>query len=165
MSTNSCVIVKIKREDVGKSIKFDKAQLPDGVEIKPWTFADPMTGKVWNDESDKEKSEEIVIAGQYVGIYCHWDGYESGVGAALKEKFSDYDKALNLVAGGWCSSIDTDHIKHYANRKGEEWKNIKPIFAETVEEILKELGQEYDYLLDEDGWKCYTDETKEFEKY
>ena len=160
MSTNSCIIIKLRREDKGIPIKFDKALLPNGVEIKPWVYRDPETGNIWQDESAKEKSKTIIPTGKYIGIYCHWDGYETGVGHALKEKFSDYRKALNLLAGGWCSAISSDHIKHYANRKGEEWKVIKPVFGDTPQEIMRKVGQFYNYLLDENGWRCYKAEYK-----
>lgn len=46
MSTNSCVIIKLRREDKNSPIKFDKALLPNGVKIKPWVLRDPETGKI-----------------------------------------------------------------------------------------------------------------------
>ena len=168
MSTNSCVIIKLRREDIGKSIKFDKKKLPKGVKLESWVFKDSSTGKVWLDESANEKSKEVTLTGKYVAIYCHWDGYiENGVGEALKEKFSNYDEALNLLAGGWCSAIDNEIVKHYANRKREEWKDIKPVFGDSLTNILQKISQEYNYLLDENGWRCYKREYKKqmFLKY
>jgi hypothetical protein len=155
MSTNSCVIIKLRQEDIGKPIKFDKALLPDGVKIEDWVLKDPNTGNIWHDESTKEKSKTIIPTGKYIGIYCHWDGHKSSVGNALKTRFSNYIHALNLLAGGWCSAISKGSIKHYANRKGERWGIIQPVFGDTPQEIMKNIDFQYCYLLDEKGWRCY----------
>ena len=98
MSTNSTIIVKINRSDYNKVKKFSKKKLP--VPLDVWDE--------WGDEVGVEKSKPIKITGEYLAIYCHWDGDESGVGAALKSTFGTYDKILNLVLGGFCSVINTD---------------------------------------------------------
>jgi hypothetical protein len=143
MSTPSRIILKVRKEDVGRKIKFDPTKLP--IPLKEWIETDE-NGKVWLDQRGKDLCRVVTLKGGYIGIYCHWDGYETGVGHALKEKFSDYRKALNLLAGGWCSAISSDHIKHYANRKGEEWKVIKPVFGDTPQEIMRNVGNNYKSL-------------------
>ena len=143
MSTNSTIIVKVRKNDVGKEMKFSKDKLPCSLE--KWNG--------YNDEVDVEKSKHVKLS-EYIGIYCHWDGYESGVGAALKERFNDYDSILNLVLGGFCSSITSDSVRHYANRKGEEWKYIKPTTADSVEDVVSQIPNQYTYLYDEEnGWR------------
>ena len=145
MSTRSAVILRVHKEDLGKKVKFDESKLP--VRLQSWK-------EEWGDDSDKEKSKEITLSNKYIGIYCHWDGYLDGVGGALKKNFNDYDTILNLIAGGFCSAIWYDCIKHYANRKGEEWEYIAPIQGKTMKEIKKSLGDnEYNYVFD-DGWKA-----------
>lgn len=139
MSTRSNVIIKVKSEDIGKTIKFNAKKLPVKLES-------------WGDEKVRTKCKPVIIEKQYIGIYCHWDGYPSGVGKALVENFTDYDSVLNLVAGGDCSSINQDSVIHYANRDGEDWDFIKPVQSDEI----KVCGglTEYAYIFDEDGlWK------------
>lgn len=143
MSTNSCVIVKLRREDIGKEMKFDASKLPSNVSLESW-----------DGEEVKEMCEPIQLNGEYVGIYCHWDGYPSGVGAALEASFKSYDDVLNLILGGACSSINDDSIRHYSNRNGEEWKHIKPCVGNHAYEVVSKVGGyiEYSYLFDNDKW-------------
>lgn len=139
MSTRSNVIIKVKPEDIGKVIKFDAKKLPVRLES-------------WYGEKARTKCRPVTLKKQYVGIYCHWDGFPFGVGKALLENFTDYDSVLNLVAGGSCSSIDKDSVRHYANRNGEKWGFIKPIQSDEIE--VCGGWTEYAYIFDEDGsWK------------
>ena len=93
MSTRSCIIVKIKKEDLGKVMKFNES-LVRGLES-------------WEKNESKEGYfPEITLKYQYLSVYCHWDGYLEGVGAELKEHYNTYEKALNLVLGGSISSIN-----------------------------------------------------------
>lgn len=41
-------------------------------------------------------------------VYCHFDGYESGVGATLLKAYMDPDKVRALVALGGISSLDEE---------------------------------------------------------
>lgn len=142
MSTNANIIIKVKDSDLGKKIKFNLGKLP----IKFMDWEDYGEGS-----TDVEKSKTITLNKPYISIYCHWDGYPSGVGAVLKKYFGDYETALNLIAGGSCSSIDSDGVRHYANRRGEEWKWLKPSSAKKPMTLAK---NEYAYLFDSetDEW-------------
>lgn len=153
MSTRSVIIVKVRKEDIGKEMKFNEAMLP--VALDNWDYKDPTTGEVWRKEGGENLCEPVVINEQYLAVYCHWDGYPSGVGAVLKEKFLDYHSALNLVIGGACSALDSAYVRHYANRQGEKWEYIKPTQGKTQKEVLKPFTwSEYAYLFDEarGGW-------------
>lgn len=144
MSTRSCIILKVRKEDLGKAVKFDKKKLP--IPFKNWK-------EEWGDESAKEKSKEVILSHEYIGIYCHWDGDLDGVGAVLKKYFTDYDAVLNLIAGGACSSIWYDGVKHYANRKGEEWKYIEPKQHELWYRVSDFIGHDgCVYVFVDDGW-------------
>lgn len=140
MSTRSNIIIKVKPEDIGKTISFDKKKLPHPVELSDW------------DEGQKsdEFSEPVKIEKDYLCIYCHWDGYPSGIGAALLENFNDYDSVLNLIAGGSCSYVETKSVKHYANRLGEEWKYLKPKQANQPEPYS--CWTEYAYIFEDGKW-------------
>ena len=92
MSTRSCVIVKVRKEDLGKKLKFDasKVKLED-----------------WEEQKKDEFSKEVELKSPYVGVYCHWDGYPEGVGSVLKKCFNDYESALNLILGGFIKETIT----------------------------------------------------------
>ncbi len=148
MSTRSCIIVKVRKEDIGKEIKFDKQSLP--VPLDNWESKD-IDGKVWRDETGRNLCLPVKIDSQYIGIYCHWDGYPSGVGVDLKEHFKDYKSALNLVIGGSCSALGSK-VRHYANRQGERWQYLKPKQGKTLKELVAAFihaDAEYAYLYDE----------------
>jgi hypothetical protein len=165
MGTRSCVIIKVRPEDIGKMFKFDEKKLPEGVKLDEWLEKD-SDGKVWLDEVGEERSKRVKFQSLYIGIYCHWDGYPSGVGAVLKEKFLDYHSALNLVIGGACSALDSAYVRHYANRQGEKWEYLKPTQGKTQREVLKPFGwSEYAYLFDEarGGW-VYKPLTQNYDK-
>lgn len=153
MATRSCIIVKVRNSDVGTTQKYsdEKSKAPandwggDGVDL----------------------CEDVKIEKPYMGVYCHWGGYPSGVGAALKVFADTYERALNLVLGGSISSIDEDNFTHYANRDGEVWSHIEPIQGDTAIDVNAEVDEDYAYLFDEDngGWKILNRETNEFEDY
>lgn len=42
---------------------------------------------------------------KYLAIYCHWDGYKAGVGAKLKEHYTDFEKVKKLISLGHISSL------------------------------------------------------------
>ena len=157
MSTRSCIILKVRKEDIGKlKLKFNEKNLP--IPLSKWEYKD-WDGKVWRDESGKNLCRPVAINNQYIAIYCHWDGYPSGVGAALKNHFKDYDSVLNLIIGGSCSAID-DSVKHYANREGEQWRYLAPKQGSSQKDLVsyfRNAWAEYAYLYDETrGW-CYKD--------
>ena len=154
MSTRSFIILKVRKEDIGKVMKFNEGLLPKPLD--KWQDKD-HEGKVWRDETGQDKCQPVEIGDQFIGVYCHWDGYPSGVGAELKTFFKDYNSVLNLILGGSCSAIDGGVVRHYANRQGEEWKYLVPSQGKSRAELAKIGGQswaEYAYCFDEaSGWK------------
>lgn len=144
MGTPSRIIIKVRKEDIGRKIKFDPNKLP--LPLGDWKFRYD-DGKVWRDESAKEKSRVFTLKGEYIGIYCHYNGFPDSVGAILKECFNDYETALNLLAGGWCGSIDSEGVNHYANRKDYKWSNIKPLQG-SLEYLRKHICGQYEYIFD-----------------
>ena len=87
MSTRSCIVIKVKESDLNQVKKFNPELLP--VKVEGWDC--------YGESTSDEKSQPVELKGAYIGIYCHSDGYPSGVGAVLKEKFNDYETALNLI--------------------------------------------------------------------
>jgi hypothetical protein len=146
MSTRSCILLKVRKEDIGKVISFRKAALP--VPLEDWTG-----------DGGKEISKPVKIEKEFIGIYCHWDGYPEGVGAALKKNFTNYEQVLNLLTGGDCSCVDEAKVIHYANREGEEWDDIHPRQDDTamgLAKVFERADAEYAYLFDGDTCEwCY----------
>lgn len=130
MSTNSNICVLLKEEDRNKTMKHIGNEHDDY-----WGSEKRETGVF--DEVNPEGKEILYV-------YCHWDGYPDGVGAALLAEYTDYDNVLNLVLGGDMSSVG----KYYANRKGEKWEHIQPQ-AVSEDDIER---QEYDYLFKDGEW-------------
>ena len=155
MSTRSFIILKVRKEDIGKVMKFNEGLLPKPLD--KWQDKD-HEGKVWRDETEQDKCQPVEIGNQFIGIYCHWDGYPDGVGSELVEHFKDYNSILNLILGGSCSSINGGVVRHYANRQGEEWEHLVPSQGKSQTELAR-VGRsswaEYAYSFDEaTGWKC-----------
>ena len=152
MSTPSKIILKIREEDKGKKVKFSTFGLP--IPYMEWIDRD-HDGKVWINDVADCICEEVTLDGDYIGIYCHWDGYPSNVGKVLRQKFKTYDAILNLIVGGFASSI-CNGLKHYANRKGEEWKDNKPIQG-SLEKVESKIYGQFEYVFENDKWttkKC-----------
>ena len=76
-------------------------------------------------------------------VYCHWDGYLSGVGAQLEEYYTDPFLLQELIDGGDMSSIG----EHYTLR-GESIEDTCARRFQTVDEYFADCQQEeYDYIL------------------
>ena len=143
MSTRSCIIIKVRKEDIGKELVFDSEKVP--VTQRKWSDDNP----IMSEKDVPDMCKPILIEKPYIAIYCHWDGYIEGVGKSLKLNFTNYEQALNLVLGGWCSVVDDDHILRYAVRAGEKWDVIKPLQFDTAEDAVNEFEgswAEYAYL-------------------
>jgi hypothetical protein len=41
----------------------------------------------------------------WTGIYCHWDGYPAGVGATLRQHYTDDEKVAALIKLGSISAL------------------------------------------------------------
>ncbi len=73
-------------------------------------------------------------------VYCHWDGYLSGVGAELVSDYSDPFELAELIAGGDMSTIG----EPYTDR-GEELVVRK--FKNFADYVKRGQDEEYDYIL------------------
>ena len=147
MSTKSNIIVKVRKSDIGSTALFDAKKLN-------------VPEDCWSDNF-KSLEKPVELTNEYIGISCRWDGYLDGVGYELKENFNTYEKALNLVLGGDCSSLGDDGcITRYATRKGEKWNYLAPKQSNNPISLSK---QEFSYLFEDGKWKWLDDgEWKEF---
>jgi hypothetical protein len=73
-------------------------------------------------------------------VYCHFDGYLSGIGAQLASDFMDPFKVRDLIDAGDMSSIGSPYSERGEVCPARKYKNITEYFAECQQE-------EYDYIL------------------
>ena len=107
--------------------------------------------------------------GKYRGIYCHWDGYPSHNGRILLAHYNTPEKVEELIALGSLSSLserafpaDGEYHSYqnpangvtiaYERDRGE--KDQKATEANTLNELLSDIGNEYDYYFDGEKWSC-----------
>lgn len=95
------------------------------------------------------------------GIYVHWDGYPTGVGATLLKLAPDLESALKIVSGGFASSIagaeTFGDINYYAQRskwdpKSKDETNCEARVSDTLEESLNAVSESYNYAFDDGRW-------------
>ena len=145
MATRSYIRVILKEEDRNKDMKFNPSLIGDesgNYEIRRNEWG--------SDQLDTEHGMWETVnpnGAEALRIYHHWDGYPDGVGQTLVSLYNSYEKALNLVLGGDCSTIN-EAYNPYALRKSEEWKYIKP---ESISERVS-LAEEYDYMFKDGEW-------------
>jgi hypothetical protein len=101
MATHSFITMKLNKEDFGRVFKSNKDALPNPLE-----------------EYNYECKEIKIPSKNYIGVYCHFDGYLEGVGKELITKFNTYDKVLNLICLGDLSCI-INRIVSYHNSRNE----------------------------------------------
>lgn len=129
--------------------------------------------------STRSRIAMVYEDGTVKSIYCHFDGYPSGVGKTLNKYYTDPEKVKALMELGDISAlgITTEH-------KPEDWKNWYTenercvIYRDDGEEntdalefaSLKDyiawlkggnLDQEFFYLFDSGKWWLQDDETFE----
>jgi len=113
MSTRGYIIVKVKDENKGKSLKFDKSLL-NGVRLQD---ENKWNGKSFGELTDNIWKPTKKVTGNYLAIYNQCDSYPTGAGQTLLAHFNSYEQALNLVAGGTTESVFGDHITYCKGRR------------------------------------------------
>lgn len=107
--------------------------------------------------------------GTLTSIYCHWDGYPDGVGATLKEHYTDPTKIDQLLALGDISSLredigeqhhfdsSADVTTFYGRDRGETGTYALPhMDIDGWLALRKESWCEYGYLWKDGQWSIYT---------
>jgi hypothetical protein len=94
-------------------------------------------------------------------VYCHHDGYPSGVGRTLREYYDRPEDVINLLSFGNMSSLATtiEDTVFYGRDRNETDQGLVEV---TYDEYLpstgsRDSGIEYRYLFDEysEEWSCY----------
>jgi hypothetical protein len=89
--------------------------------------------------------------GSVTGIYNHWDGYLSGVGAELLKTYNTERSVKELIMLGDCSTI-VNNVEAYHRDRDEDWKNVAPRVHDDYSAFIDVMGQEYNYLFDKGVW-------------
>jgi len=102
--------------------------------------------------------------GTVFGIYCHFDGYPSGVGAVLKEHYKSEHKVRELMWLGDLSSLGyeiggepnlhprREVCRAYGRDMGKTGTEARA-FANLQAFLEENLGQEYTYLFRNGKWE------------
>ena len=93
--------------------------------------------------------------GTFTSIYCHWDGYPSGVGVMLKDHYQDAEKVVALMSQGDRSSLAEGVTPGYREARGETGVDAitSPNF-EALQDLTQGAGGEYLYVFKGGHWFC-----------
>ena len=96
--------------------------------------------------------------GKYDSIYCHWDGYETYVGALLIKSYTTIERIKELLSYGDASSIDAvmEDCVFYHRDRDEDWDAVKPKILDF--EDVRHIIQEYNYCFIDGVWYCFTND-------
>lgn len=158
MATRSYIRVILKEEDRNKDMKFNPSLIGDEegkyqIDLKEWGREQLDTEHGMWDTVNPGGAEAL-------RIYHHWDGYPEGVGGTLIKHYNTYEKALNLILGGDCSTINRFY-NPYALRSSEDWGGIRPL---PIQENA-DIAEEYDYMFKDGQWyvrAMYDDQLKDW---
>ncbi len=90
-------------------------------------------------------------------VYCHFDGYPSGVGKVLLDNFKNFDEVEDFIAQGDMSSLH-GKIGEFYTARGDSLS--PPKHYVRVQDAIFAM-QEYMYLFDEEEKKWfYSDHEK-----
>ena len=103
--------------------------------------------------------------GKFKTVYCHFDGYPSGVGEKLLHHYNDQEKADSIVALGDLSCLYESvecpeghsynskirgYSVFYGRDRGEDGTEAKEF--DTYQKCFDWNSQEYNYLWDGEKW-------------
>jgi hypothetical protein len=91
--------------------------------------------------------------GSVTSIYCHWDGYPSGVGKTLEKWYTTQAKVEALIELGDISSLDmtpTSTVAYHRDQ-GEDLVQSKYNRVEALFDMGFNSGAEYIYCFTKDG--------------
>lgn len=111
----------------------------------------------------------ILSGGQYIGVYCHFDGYLSYNGRVLLENYNTEEKVKELISFGNISSLGETSFPNpikphsfddsqigvsifYHRDRGDKWETSKPIISNDESIFYFFVAQEYNYLFKDRCW-------------
>lgn len=114
--------------------------------------------------------------GSVYTIYNHWDGYPSSLGITLRNYYKSENRVRDLIGMGDASIIArkispsdpanhnfTNHEKgvclFYSRDRGED--DCEYHVFDNILQMLKEFGQQFNYIYRDKKWFCCKDYTNE----
>lgn len=93
----------------------------------------------------------------YTAVYCHFDGYEKGVGKVLREHYLDEAKIdLLLSKGGMSFLAETVEGTEFYTKRGEDLRVYENILShEELVEAAKNVGGEFVYVYNNGVWNSH----------
>lgn len=98
--------------------------------------------------------------GTVLAVYCHFDGYLEGVGAALLAQHNSQEKAEALVGLGDLSICSArDGVVAYSRDKGEPFDDVRPHEYVSWDDYRGNVGKQigdngYRYVFDGE-WRAW----------
>lgn len=90
--------------------------------------------------------------GTFLAVYCHFDGYPTGVGAQLKSRFDTEAKVRELIAGGDLRAIPDQMEPEYYSH------NTSAVHTcDALRTAQNENASDYLYIfrLETQAWEAY----------
>lgn len=86
--------------------------------------------------------------GVFEGVFCHWDGYLTGVGKQLKTYYNTKEKIMELISMGSISSLrdDIPNSEFYCRDRGED------IDIRKYQSLKDIPNEDYNYVFINDQW-------------
>lgn len=81
-------------------------------------------------------------------VYCHYDGYLSGVGSTLLENYIAEEEVRELIGGGDLSQLGggVKQSTYYARDRGEDFPSVMPAQEPNRKTFATDAKGEYLYL-------------------
>ena len=108
-----------------------------------------------------------VAEGRFSGVYCHSDGYPSGVGKTLLEHYQERAKVESLILLGDLSDLGerADPVGPHSFEKPEPGttlaymrdrgeKDCEPHHSATAAEVAEGIDHQYAYVFEDGRWTC-----------
>ena len=94
--------------------------------------------------------------GSYESVYCHFDGYDNGVGSTLREFYNSEEQVKALIALGDLSFISQEQQCAYHRDRGDAWDKTKPQTSCSFESLFRladQTGAGYLYVFENSAWQ------------
>ena len=108
-------------------------------------------------------------SGRYTSIYCHWDGYPTGVGLTLRDHYNTNEKVNFLLEQGDISSLResvVETVEESYRTRGD--KNVDAMVFESLDEMCEHYRGcwcEYGYIWMDGKWNCLSLTTQTINLY
>jgi len=98
------------------------------------------------------------------GVYCHSDGYPTGVGSLLNKHYATPDDVRDLLALGDLSYLDTTTKKTSAYHRDRGESMEEPIFYSSLDTVGRpnDHAFEWFYVFTPGGWLHAPSNTMKF---